>query len=253
MVIKVKAKNHCKVKIIPVTVLICITKRAVGLQPNTFLFCYYLLLGIWFLSPHAPLFFRSVNIVTIALLAACLLKERLTVPKITGAILSVVGVILVVQPWYDHSSSDDETVSTDTKIQNKDSRDFLLPFYHHGYNYGNLQNLNGSNVTTVQPRDPEEDNIDNIIGYILATVAGVFSSFANIVLKFRLQKVPASTLNVYSGALGMIASLVMSFAMEEDLAFPTDALNIFYVAAQVNGSNNGSILRYSRFLEINFF
>ena len=72
-----------------------------------------------------------------------------------------------------------------------------------------------------------------LFGYIMATVAGVVASFANITIKFRLQEVSASTLNVYSGLMGFVVFLTISLAVE-DLTFPTNALDIFYVIAQVS-------------------
>ena len=166
------------------------------------------------------------------MLAACLLKERLNVPKIIGVTLSVIGVIMCMQPWYDHSKND-ETTSTNTHRRNRNIKNFLQWFYHHKSDDTLLQNVNESNVTTMEPGDPEDDGFNVIFGYIFATVAGIFASFPNIVMKFRLQEVPASTLNVYSGAFGATVSFITSFAMQEDLTFPTDALNIFYVLAQV--------------------
>ena len=180
------------------------------------------------------IFYRSVNIVGIALLAACLLKERLNIPQIIGVALSVIGVIMCVQPWYDHSNNDETSINTDTYRRNGNIKIFLLSFYYHESSYIHLENVNESNVTTMEPGDPEDDGFNVIFGYIFATVAGIFASFANIVLKFRLQEVPASTLNVYSGAFGATVYFITSFAMQEDLTFPTDALNIFYVLAQVS-------------------
>ena len=173
-------------------------------------------------------FSRSVNIVGIALLAAVVLRERLTLPKIIGVVLSVVGVVLCMQPWYDQNINGD---SLSARIaQYRVNHNLLLFFFPHF----DLQfYTNETNTTTrIPPTDRHDENLDVVFGYIMATVAGVVASFANITIKFRLQEVSASTLNVYSGLMGLVVFLTISLAVE-DLTFPTNALDIFYVIAQV--------------------
>ena len=175
-----------------------------------------------------------MNIVGIALLAACVLRERLTLPKIIGVVLSVVGVILCMQPWYDQNTNGDN--SSARIAQYRVNYNLLLFFLPDDVQHFDLQiytNETNTSTTTISPTDPHDENLDVVFGYIMATVAGVVASFANITIKFRLQEVSASTLNVYSGLMGFVVFLTISLAVE-DLTFPTNALDIFYVIAQVS-------------------
>ena len=168
----------------------------------------------------------------ITLLAACVLRERLTLPKNIGVVLSVVGVILCLQPWYDQNTNGG---NSSTRIaQYRANHNLLLFFYSHDVQHFHAQfYTNETNVTTtVSPTHPHDENLDVVFGYIMATVAGVVASFANITIKFRQQEVSASTLNVYSGLMGFVVFLTISLAVE-DLTFPKNALDIFYVLAQV--------------------
>ena len=168
----------------------------------------------------------------IALLAACVLREKLTLSKIIGVVLSVIGVILSMQPWYDQNTNEDNS-STRT-AQYRVNHNLLLFFFPNHVHYFDGQfYTNEINITTtIPPTDQHDENLDVVFGYIMATVAGVVASFANITIKFRLQEVSASTLNVCSGLMGFIVFLAISLAAE-DLTFPKDALDIFYVLAQV--------------------
>ena len=186
-------------------------------------------------------YYRSINIVGISILAVVLLKEKLTLPKIIGASLSVIGVITCVQPWLSDRDSQQEDVTKSHqnhhRIQN--SKNFLRPLFHYLHNYEHIHEslatygLNETNVTTVEPILPEDDGLDEVFGYIMAATAGVVISFANILIKFRLQEVSASHLNLYAGALGTIIPLIISLSTE-NVVFPTEDWDIVYLCLQVN-------------------
>ena len=173
-----------------------------------------------------------MNIVGIALLAACVLRERLTLPKIVGVVLSVVGVILCMQPWYDQNTNENNSSARTTQYRvNHNLLLFFVP--HEAHNLDGQFYTNETNIsTTISPADQHDENLNVVFGYIMAAVAGVVASFANITIKFRLQEVSASTLNICSGLMGFVVFLTISLAAE-DLTFPKDALDIFYVLAQV--------------------
>ena len=171
-----------------------------------------------------------------------LLKEKLTFPKIIGASLSVIGVITCVQPWLSDRDSEPEGVVTKSHQNHRrirNSKNFLRPLFHYLHNYEHIQEswvtsgLNETNVTTVEPILPEDDGLDEVFGYIMAATAGVVISFANILIKFRLQEVSPSHLNLYAGALGTIIPLIISLSTE-NIVFPTEDWDIVYLCLQVN-------------------
>ena len=172
------------------------------------------------------------------MLAIILLKEKLTLPKIIGVCLSIIGVVTCVQPWLSASSSEDEVESRyalKPKIRN--SKNFLRPLFHYIYDdntaYFLPTSFNETNVTsTVLPDLEPDDGLDEVFGYIMAAVAGVSISFGNILIKFRLQEVSASHLNVYCGAMGTIIPLIISLSTE-NITFPTDGWDIAYLFGQV--------------------
>ena len=168
-----------------------------------------------------------------------LLKEKLTSPKIAGACLSVIGVITCVQPWLINSDSqEDVTKSHQNHLRIRNSKNFLRPLFHYINTYENIHetwvasDFNETNVTTVQPILPEDDGLDEIFGYIMAATAGVVISFGNILIKFRLQEVSPSHLNLYAGALGTIIPLIISLSTE-NIVFPTEDWDIVYLCGQV--------------------
>ena len=169
-----------------------------------------------------------------------LLKEKLTLPKIIGASLSVIGVITCVQPWLIESDSrQDVTKSHQNHRRIRNSKNFLRPLFHYLHSYEHIHeswvssDVNETNVTTVEPSIPEDDGLDEVFGYIMAATAGVVISFANILIKFRLQEVSPSHLNLYAGALGTIIPLIISLSTE-NIVFPTEDWDIVYLCLQVN-------------------
>ena len=170
-----------------------------------------------------------------------LLKEKLTLPKIVGVCLNIVGVITCVQPWLNNGDSQEEDV-TKSHLNHRiirNSKNFLRPLFHYLHSYENIHESyvtsdpNETNITTVQPILPEDDGLDEVFGYIMAATAGVVISFANILIKFRLQEVSPSHLNFYAGVLGTIIPLIISLSTE-NITFPTDDWDIVYLCGQVN-------------------
>ena len=170
-----------------------------------------------------------------------LLKEKLTLPKMIGASLSVIGVITCVQPWLSDrdSQQEDATKSHQTHRRIRNSKNFLRPLFYYLHNCEHIHeswvtsNLNETNVTTVEPILTEDDSLDEVFGYIMAATAGVVISFANILIKFRLQEVSPSHLNLYAGALGTIIPLIISLSTE-NIVFPTEDWDIVYLCLQVS-------------------
>ena len=185
--------------------------------------------------PNKFIHFRSINIVGIAILAAILLKEKFTPAKLTGICLSIIGVITCVQPWLsNHNANKDDEAATNNLHEAIKNKNFLGPRYLYLNKVDILEALisNETNVTTALPDLADDAGPSEMFGYMMAVVAGISISFGNILIKFRLQDVSPSHINVYCGAMGTTVPLIISLSTE-NLTFPTEDWDIVYLFGQV--------------------
>ena len=112
---------------------------------------------------------------------------------LTGVIISIIGVILITQPWYDKSSSPsvNETLINSTAV----------PTFH-------------------QPKPYSHTFEDDFLGYVLVIIAGVTFSLAQITHKVKLKEYDTLILNFYGGIIATTIPLILSLSTE-NMAFPS--------------------------------
>ena len=112
---------------------------------------------------------------------------------LTGVIISIIGVILITQPWYDKSSSPfvNETLINSTAV----------PTFH-------------------QPKPYSHTFEDDFLGYVLVITAGVTFSLAQITHKVKLKEYDTLILNFYGGIIATTIPLILSLSTE-NMAFPS--------------------------------
>ena len=108
---------------------------------------------------------------------------------LTGVIISIIGVILITQPWYDKSSP--EVNPTNETLINSTA----VPTFH-------------------QPKPYSHTFEDDFLGYVLVIIAGVTFSLAQITHKVKL------ILNFYGGIIATTIPLILSLSTE-NMAFPS--------------------------------
>ena len=94
---------------------------------------------------------------------------------LTDMIISIIGVILITQPWYDKSSPEvnrNETVVNSTAV----------PTFHQSKPYSHTFE-------------------DDFLGYVLVIIAGVTFSLAQITHKVKLKEYDNLILNFYGGII----------------------------------------------------
>ena len=113
---------------------------------------------------------------------------------LTGVIISIIGVILITQPWYDKSSPEvnrNETLINSTAV----------PTFH-------------------QPKPYSHTFEDDFLGYVLVIIAGVTFSLAQITHKVKLKEYDTLILNFYGGIIATTIPLILSLSTE-NMAFPS--------------------------------
>ena len=122
-------------------------------------------------------------------------------------IISIVGVILVTQPWYDNSSMEVNPFANDTSI-------------------------NSTAVPTFHPPKPYSHAFeDDFLGYILVIIAGVTLSLSQITQKVKLKEYDTLILNFYGGMIATTIPLILSLSTE-NMAFPLS--NFLHIIPRVD-------------------
>ena len=151
-------------------------------------------------------------------------------------VISAIGVILVIQPWYEKSEPETEVATLGLLQYHHDN--YLLDKFQ-GLIFGHVAvteartkaenlyksylNTTDSNNSTIVPTD--DPNVggsfeEEVLGYILALTAGLCLTFGQTVHKAKLQKYNSLVLNFYAGFVGLVTPFILSVATE-DMTFPS--------------------------------
>ena len=146
--------------------------------------------------------YRTTMMLYILILARLILKEVITVVKLIGVILSIIGVFLVVQP--------------EVIFGNEDNVD------HHD-NLTSSQNVSLKSIST-----GTNTAFNNAMGYSMTILAALSYGSLTITQKARLPHIHPMDIGFYAAIPKMLVPLVLSLATEV-LTFPTETLMIILV------------------------
>ena len=122
-----------------------------------------------------------------------------------GVVISAVGVILIIQPWYEKSQPETETEVATLGLLEYHHDNYLLDKIQglifgrvvvtdartKAHNlYGSHLNTTDSNNSTILPTDDPYGGSsleEEILGYILALTAGICLTFGQTIHKAKLQ------------------------------------------------------------------
>ena len=160
---------------------------------------------------------------------------------LVGIALSVVGVILLAQPWYDKNTLEAEETNVPT---------ITRYMHYHNFHMGGQEEIiftplrvteqvqayetNDTTVvinSTILPSSfPGTDDFDDsssnkVLGYILAVAAGIGMTLGQIIHKSKLQECNSFILNFYAGMVGTVVPIILSLVLEE-MVFPSGMLKM---------------------------
>ena len=138
----------------------------------------------------------------ILILARVILKEIITIVKLIGVVLSIIGVFLVVQPEVIFGGKDEtEDIQNGTISQN---------------------------ISSQSTSEQTHTAFDNAMGYSMTISAALSYGSLTITQKAKLQHIHPMDIGFYAAVPKMLVPLVLSLATEV-LTFPTETLMIVLV------------------------
>ena len=158
--------------------------------------------------------------------------------KILSLVLSVVAVVLVIQPSFIFGSSSESTDNSTITLTEK-----LHQFVRASKLLRRSEELL-YNVTLPQPEnDVETSTTDEILGYILMILAGVSGAVDTVIQKARLNSESPLVVTFWASIVMTVIPLVLCLITElESLTFPTDLNSILLVLGHLFASALSLIL-----------
>ena len=138
----------------------------------------------------------------ILILARLILKEIITIVKLIGVVLSIIGVFLVVQP----------EVIFGSKLEKEDIQNRTI----------------SQNVSSQSTSEQTDTAFNNAMGYSMTILAALSYGSLTITQKAKLQHIHPMDIGFFAAVPKMLVPLLLSLATEV-FTFPTETLMIVLV------------------------
>ena len=162
--------------------------------------------------------YRTTMMLYIMILARAVLKETITIVKVVGVSLSIVGMFLVVQPEmiFGHQPTDqsqEQNVTLDVSPENVSAVHYSTSTH---------------NVSSQNSQEQPNTVFNQIMGYFMTVLAALSYGSLTITQKAKLRQVHPMDIGLYAAIPKMLVPLLVSL-LTEVLTFPTDTFRSFLV------------------------
>ena len=156
-------------------------------------------------------------------------------------IVSLIGVVLVMQPWMQLNRTGNESA-------------FMHEINSTGNHLDCLPHLNSTGSacnfsSTPMPRSTQNDAKNIFLGYLLSGVAGIASSGRVTVQKKYSKNLDPDILTLYSGSGSIIISIIIMFVFEKP-KWPNNTLDCIWLMVHSLTVGLGAVIAYRAQLKI---